>query len=144
MTGPALSQAEGTSPEIGTPVRVRYADTDQMGVVYYANYLVWFEVGRNEYLRTVGYPYVELERENIRMPVAEATCRYHAPARYDDLLDIRTRIADVGAASVRFTYRIVRSSDEQLLATGATRHAAVGPSGRPCRIPEEVKRCLRG
>jgi len=131
------------SPEIATAVRVRYADTDQMGVVYYANYLIWFEVGRNEYLRAVGYPYSKLESEDIRMPVAEATCRYHAPARYDDVLDVRTRIAEVGNASVRFTYRIVRQADARLLASGATRHAAVDPGGRPCRIPEEVKRCLR-
>lgn len=144
MIGAALRRDGGPTPEISAPVRVRYADTDQMGVVYYANYLIWFEVGRNEYLRAVGYPYVRLEKENIRMPVAEVSCHYHAPARYDDLLDVRTRIDDLGAASVRFSYRVVRSADEQLLATGATRHAAVGPSGRPCRIPEEVKRCLRG
>lgn len=128
--------------EVGAEVRVRYADTDQMGVVYYANYLVWFEVGRNAYMRAVGYPYVRLEQEDLRMPVADARCRYHKPALYDDLLDVLTSVEEVGAASVRFRYRIVRRSDDVLLTTGMTRHAALGRDGRPHRIPEEVRRCL--
>jgi acyl-CoA thioester hydrolase len=78
------------------------------------------------------------------MPVVEAACRYRAPARYDDLLDVVTRIEEIGPASVSFAYRVVRRADGQLLATGQTRHAAVDPRGRPRRIPEEVKRCLLG
>jgi len=125
-------------------VRVRYADTDQMGVAYYANHLIWFEVGRNELMRAVGYPYARLESEDVRMPVADVTCRYVHPARYDDELDIHTWIDEVGRASVRFGYRIVRKPEQILLSTGQTRHAAVGNDGRPCRLPDEVRRCLRG
>ena len=130
--------------EVAAEVRVRYADTDQMGVAYYANYLVWFEVGRNEYMRAVGYPYLKLEQEEIRMPVTDVSCRYLWPARYDDLIEVMTSIAEVGHVRVRFCYRVVRKSDGKLLATGETRHAALGREGRPQRISDEVKRCLLG
>lgn len=131
------------SAEVAAEVRVRYADTDRMGVAYYANYLVWFEVGRNEYMRAVGYPYLRLEREQIHMPVTEAQCRYHAPALYDDLLDVWTAVEEVGHVRIRFRYRLLRRLDGRLLATGETRHAALGADGRPRRIPDEVKRCLK-
>ena len=109
--------------EVPAEIRVRYADTDQMAVAYYANYLVWFEVGRNEYMRTVGYPYLRLEAERLRMPVAEASCRYLAPARYDDLLDVFTSIPEVGRASVRFASR----SPETALKAPAASFPALPP-----------------
>jgi acyl-CoA thioester hydrolase len=125
-----------------TEVRVRYADTDRMGVAYYANYLVWFEVGRNEYMRAKGLPYLQLEERQIAMPVTEAQCRYLASARYDDVLRIETRLEEMGYVQVRFSYRVLRGEDQKLLATGLTRHAALGANGRPTRIPEEVKKWL--
>ena len=121
---------------------MRYGDTDKMGVAYYANYLVWFEVGRYEYMRAKGYPYTRLEAEAIGMPVTEARCRYLAPAHYDDVLSVDTALDEIGYVQVRFSYKVSRKGDGRLIATGSTRHAAVGPGGRPRRIPEEVKRWL--
>jgi acyl-CoA thioester hydrolase len=130
--------------EVPVEVRVRYAETDRMGVAYYANFLVWFEVGRSEYMRAVGCPYRRLEEEDLRMPVTEASCRFLSPAHYDDLLEVWTTVDEVGPVRVRFRYRVVRRDDGRLLAEGATRHAAVAGTGRPRRIPDEVRRCLIG
>src|SRR5512147_374627 len=102
-----------TSPRVATArVRVRYAETDRMGVVYYANYLVWFEVGRTEWLRTTGWSYREMEQDGIALPVIEARCEYLQPARYDDEIEIRTRASALTAVRVRFDYDLVRLPDE--------------------------------
>jgi acyl-CoA thioester hydrolase len=123
----------------GTPsrfvVRVRYADTDQMGMAYHANYLRWFEVGRTEMLRALGTSYREVEEAGIRMPVLEARCRYLRPARYDDELVIETVLAQLGRASMGFAYRVLRRVDGELLARGATEHCFLDPAGRPVRPP---------
>jgi len=119
-------------------VRVRYAETDQMGVVYYANYLVWFEVGRTELLRTLGWSYREMEHAGIGLPVIEATCVYHRPARYDDELEIRTRGTLVSAVRMQFDYELVRCPGEELIVSGRTLHAAVNAHGRPARLPARV------
>jgi acyl-CoA thioester hydrolase len=109
-----------------TRVRVRYAETDQMGVVYHANYLVWFEVGRGEFIRQMGLDYRSMEREeNAMIAVVEATARYKAPARYDDELIVRTTLAGVRGSIVRFRYAVVRATDEQLLCEGETVHLVV-------------------
>jgi acyl-CoA thioester hydrolase len=109
-----------------TRVRVRYAETDQMGVVYHANYLVWFEVGRVEFIRQMGLDYRSMEREeNAMIAVVEATARYKAPARYDDELIVRTTLAGVRGSIVRFRYAVVRATDEQLLCEGETVHLVV-------------------
>jgi acyl-CoA thioester hydrolase len=121
-----------------TSYRVIYGDTDQMGVVYYANYLRWFERGRAELLRRIGVPYQTIEREGFNFPVAEVNCRYIQPARYDDLINIETELAGIRRAILVFNYRIVRSSDETLLAAGSTKHACVDRSGRLTRIPEAL------
>jgi acyl-CoA thioester hydrolase len=121
------------------PIRVRYAETDQMGVVYYANYFVWFEVARAELLRSLGWSYREMEAEGVGLPVIEAHCEYRQPARYDDVLDIRTKGALVSAACVRFDYEVVRRSDGIVTAVGRTVHAAIDPTGKPCRLPERVR-----
>ena len=113
---------------------VRYGDTDQMGVAYYANYLDWFEVARTEWLRARGKTYHELEAEGIHLPVTEAHCRYHSPARYDDRLRLVTWIAELTRATVQFHYRIERVADERLLAAGHTRHCFLDDRGRPVRI----------
>ena len=116
-------------------VRVRYADTDQMGMAYHGNYVPWFEVGRTEMLRAQGMSYREVEQAGFRMPVLEVHCRYVKPARYDDELAIETVLAEIGRASLRFEYRVVRQSDGELLACGMTRHCFLDASGRPVRPP---------
>ena len=125
-----------------TRVRVRYAETDRMGVVYYANYLVWFEVGRTEWLRETGWNYRDMERDGISLPVIEAHCEYRQPARYDDELEIRTRATLLTAVRLRFDYDVVRASDDTISAAGHTVHAALDASGRPCRLPERVREIL--
>ncbi len=119
-------------------VRVIYGDTDQMGVVYYANYFRYFELGRSEYFRACGESYRELEREGRFLPVVEASCSYKAAARYDDLLVIRTGIGELRRATVTFDYELRRQSDERILCTGRTVHACVGTDGKPVRIPERI------
>lgn len=115
------------------PFRVRYGDTDQMGMAYYANYLRWFEVGRAEMMRSLGTSYRAVEEAGIRLPVLEARCRYLKAARYDDLLAVETGVRELGRASVRFGYRIVREEDGVLLAWGETEHCFLDPAGRPVR-----------
>jgi acyl-CoA thioester hydrolase len=116
-------------------LRVRYADTDQMGMAYYGTYLRWFEVGRAEMLRFLGVSYREVEEAGIRLPVVEARCRYVRPARYDDLLAIETALAHLGRASVRFEYCVRREPDGELLARGMTEHCFLDPTGKPVRPP---------
>jgi acyl-CoA thioester hydrolase len=120
-----------------TRVRVRYAETDQMGVVYHANYLVWFEVGRVEMMRQLGLEYREMEREEGAMiAVVEATARYKVPARYDDELIIRTRIASARASILRFKYEVLRACDEVLLCEGETVHLVVGRDMKRRMMPQ--------
>lgn len=125
-------------------VRVRYAETDQMGIVYYANYFVWFEVGRTDLLRHAGRSYREMEREGFSLPVVEAHCEYRQPARYDEELEIRTRAGLLSAVRVRFDYEVVRPSDDTVLAGGYTVHAALDAAGRPRRLPERISQLLTG
>lgn len=114
-------------------VRVRYADTDRMGFAYYAHYLRWFETGRAELIRTLGWSYREVEESGVSLPVIEAQCRYLRPARYDDLLGIETGVLELRRASIRFGYRVVRLEGAELLAYGSTDHAFMNPAGRPTR-----------
>ncbi len=120
-------------------VRVRYAETDQMGVVYHSNYFIWFEVGRTDLLRGNGWTYREMEADGVSLPVIEARCEYRQPARYDDDLEIRTTGSLMSPVRVAFAYEIVRPSDQQTVATGQTVHAAIDRNGRPCRLPDRVK-----
>lgn len=121
-----------------TSVRVRYAETDRMGVVYYANYFVWFEVGRTEWLREAGWTYRDMETEGVSLPVIEAHCDYRRPARYDDRLEIRTRGALLSPVRVRFDYEVCRQGDASTLASGHTVHAALDAGGRPARLPQRI------
>jgi acyl-CoA thioester hydrolase len=123
-------------------IRVRYAETDQMGVVYYANYFVWFEVGRTDLLREAGWSYRDMETEGFALPVIDAQCTYRESAKYDDDIEVRTRGEMLSPIRVQFTYEIVRSSDQALLATGTTVHATLDRAGRPCRLPERVRTVL--
>ncbi|SHJ44633.1 acyl-CoA thioester hydrolase [Geosporobacter subterraneus DSM 17957] len=112
-------------------VRVRYKETDQMGVVYHGNYYTWFEVGRAEFFRSLGYTYKKLEKEGIIMPVIESQCFYRDPAKYDDELMIRTRIKKLKGVRLEFAYQIIRRVDEEILAEGKTVHAFVDRQLKP-------------
>lgn len=141
---PAERLREWWSSSREVRVRVRYPETDRMGVAYHAHYFAWFELGRTELMRELGHSYHDLEEhEGILFPVREARARYRAPARYDDELAIRTRVSEVGGARVRFDYRIVRAADDTALASGFTEHAAVGRDGRPRRLPAALRARLR-
>ena len=120
-------------------VRVRYAETDRMGVVYHANYFLWFEVARTDWLRSTGWSYREMEAEGFSLPVLEAQCEYRQPARYDDELDVRARGALLSGVRVEFAYELIRAADGLELARGRTVHAAIDRQGRPCRLPDRVR-----
>ena len=124
-------------------VRVRYAETDQMGVVYYANYLVWFEVARTDWLRAAGWTYRQLEQDGVALPVIEAHAEYRRAARYDDELEIRAAPTLLTPVRIRFDYEVWRSGDAAPLATGHTVHAAMDPSGRPCRLPAPLQELVK-
>jgi acyl-CoA thioester hydrolase len=113
-----------------------------MGVVYHANYLVWFEVGRTEWLRESGWSYREMEDGGVSLPVIEAHCEYRQPARYDDEIEICTEATIVGQVRIRFDYEARRVADDVVAATGHTVHASIGPDGRPCRLPARVRELL--
>ena len=115
-----------------TNTRVRYKDTDAMGIVYYANYLIWFELGRTEWLRALGITYRELEKSGLFLPAIKASCEYKYPARYDDELTIITVMESLRAVRISFTYEV--RCGEQLLARGATEHAFVNDRGRPVAL----------
>lgn len=121
-------------------VRVRYAETDRMGVAYHANYLVWFEVGRTDLLRTFGWSYREMEESGVILPVIEARCEYRQPSRYDDELEIRTEGRLLSPIRIQFDYRLVRRADEVTSAVGTTVHASLDLNRRPCRLPERLRR----
>jgi acyl-CoA thioester hydrolase len=123
-------------------IRVRYAETDNMGVVYYANYFVWFEVGRTDLLRTTGWSYREMEADGFALPVIDARCAFRESAKYDDDIEVRTTGTMLSPVRVQFTYEVVRSSDAVILATGSTEHATLDRTGRPCRLPDRVRALL--
>lgn len=125
-----------------TSVRVRYADTDAMGVAYHANYFVWFEVGRCELLRQQGWSYREMEEAGVQLPVIEAVSRFLSPARYDDEIGIWTTATLLSQVRIAFDYEVVRGADGVVLARGRTVHAAVDRRGRPCRLPDRARMLL--
>lgn len=128
---------------VETRLRVRYAETDQMGVVYHANYLVWMEVGRVEYWRARGLRYRDMEREDgILLVVAEANCRYQAPAYYDEEIIVRTRLAEANPRMVRFEYELLAAEDCRVLATGYTKHVFCGRDRRPVKLPAKYHAAL--
>lgn len=126
-------------PRSVSTLRVRYAETDKMGVVYYANYLVWFEVGRADLLRSLGWSYRDMEVAGIALPVIEAHCQYRRPARYDDEIDVRTEGRMLSPVRMEFLYQVVRKHDQTITAEGKTVHAAVDAAGKPCRLPDRVR-----
>ncbi|MCA1635430.1 MAG: acyl-CoA thioesterase [Acidobacteria bacterium] len=126
-----------------TTVRVRYAETDRMGVVYHANYLVWFEIGRTEFCRARGFSYKDMEEnDGAFLVVAESYCRYKAPALYDDELAVRTHITELRRRSVRFGYEIMRPSDGVVIAEGETGHVVTDTNNRVISMPEDYRLAL--
>jgi acyl-CoA thioester hydrolase len=125
-------------------MRVRYAETDQMGVAYYSNYLVWFEVGRTEYCRSCGFTYAEMEQETESfIVVAEARCRYRTPLRYDMGFVVRTRILELRRRTMKFGYEILSEDGGTVYAVGETRHVVTGVDGRPKSGPEKYMQLLQ-
>ena len=121
-------------------LHVRYAETDQMGVVYYANYLVWFEIGRTDFCRQHGFAYREMESEDgLYIMVAEARCRYKAPARYDDEILVRTRLKEMRRRVLIFGYEVYRRANDELLAEGETVHVITDRDGHPRSLPEKYR-----
>ncbi len=132
-----MENGERENGFVETAIRVRYAETDQMGVVYYANYLVWFEVGRNAWCHAQGFSYREMEEKHDRMLiVAEATCRYHAPARYEDEILIRTSVSAVSPKVIRFHYELLHKESGETVASGETIHVITDRNLRSARLPK--------
>ena len=126
-----------------TTIRVRYAETDRMGVVYHANYLVWFEIGRTEFCRARGFAYKDMEEsDHAFLVVAESYCRYKAPARYDDELVVRTHITELRRRSLRFGYEIVNAEDGRIIAEGETGHVVTDSNNRVISLPESYRLAL--
>ena len=122
-------------------IRVRYKDTDRMGVVYYGNYLTFFEVGRAELMRDLGFPYAEIEADGYILVVTEASAKYHSNVGYDSEVTVRTKIAKVRNASIRFNYEVVDEEDK-LLVSGHTVHACLNSDLKPVRIPPDLKEVI--
>jgi len=128
-----------------TKIRVRYAETDQMGVVHHSNYLVWFELGRSDFCRARGFSYKDMEeKDDALMVVAEAYCRYKSPAYYEDIVTIRTKIAEIRSRSVQFVYEVFRESDNLLLAEGETLHLVTDKNKKVRSLPAQYKAMLLG
>ncbi len=123
-------------------LRVRYADTDRMGVVYHANYFIYFEACRSELIRSLWKPYSELEKEGYLLLVIDAGCRYRQAAEYDDILFVYATISKFTDVRIRFEYRIIRDSDQALIVEGYTEHCFADKKGKPCRMPPELKEIL--
>ncbi len=118
-------------------IRVRYAETDQMGVVYYSNYLIWFEVGRSEFCRKKGFGYSDLEATGYKLVVTDVHCRYRNSARYDEVITVRTWLKGMNRRMVMFGYQILRKEGEEVIVEGESRHICLGANGKPKRLPEE-------
>src|SRR5687768_10244307 len=128
-----------------TEIRVRYAETDKMGIVHHSNYLIWFEAGRSDLCRARGFSYKEMEeQDNALMVVAETYCRYKSPAYYEDVLTVRTQVAEVRSRSIRFIYEIVRNADDTLVAEGETLHLVTDKDKKVRLIPESYKEIFLG
>ena len=140
-----MSAADNESGVVGeSRVRVRYAETDQMGVVYHANHFIWFEIGRVELMRQLGFTYRNMERDHgCFIPVVDARCRYKAPARYDDEIIVRTRLKNVRESVIQFSYELVRAGDGELLAEGETMHMIMDTKMKVTPLPPDILKAFR-
>ena len=129
--------------ETVSDIRVRYAETDQMGVVYHANYLIWCEIGRTDFIRSIGQPYASLEADGLRLAVSEAALRFHASARYDDSLFVHTRLVDVRSRSLTFAYQIVHN-DRGLVVGATTSLVSLAADGRAVALPGALRGLMQG
>lgn len=130
--------------EFAFDVRIAYADTDRMGVVYYGNYFTLFERGRTELMRSLGLRYRDLEEvENVFLPASEASCQYFSPAKYDDLIRVITRVKEIGGAHIDFDYEIVDAESGKRVAVGFTRHPVVNRNWKPVRLPASLREKLK-
>ena len=123
-------------------IRVRYAETDQMGVAYYANYLVWFEVGRSEFCRRKGFCYADLEGLGYKLVVTDVHCRYRNSARYDEVVTVRTRLKGLNKRMITFGYQILQKDTDEVIAEGETRHICINSEGKTKSLPEPFLVCL--
>jgi acyl-CoA thioester hydrolase len=141
MTTPPAASAESLSrfPPHDVEFRVRYAETDQMGVVYHANYLIWCEVGRTDFIRARGMSYADIERAGVGLAVSEISARFHGAAHYDDLIRVRTTLAEARSRGVAFDYVITRVDDGAKLVTAHTALVSIDSSGRPVSMPAAVR-----
>jgi acyl-CoA thioester hydrolase len=124
-------------------LRVRYAETDQMGVVYHANYLVWFEMGRTDFIRRLGVSYADMERGGISLAVSELSARFHAAARYDDVIRVHTTLADVRSRMIAFAYVVANATTSQRLVSAKTTLVSLDRNGRPAALPAELRALFR-
>ena len=115
-------------------VRITFADTDCMGIVYHTNYIKFFEIGRTEYLRSIGHPYIELEKDGVWLPVASVVCEYKSPAKYDDVLTVATKVEEFKGATIVMAYEIYRKETDELLVTGKTKHPITDATLKPIRL----------
>jgi acyl-CoA thioester hydrolase len=145
VNSPRVSDSSSSNPAINeTRLRVRYVETDQMGVVYHSNHFVWFEVGRVELLRQLGFSYRDMEREDGRyIAVAEAKCRYRAPVRYDDEVIVRTTLRNVRESVIHFGYELMRADDRSLIAEGETTHIVTDANMKIAELQEKYMRVFR-
>lgn len=119
--------------------RVRYGDTDKMGISYYGHYFTWFEAARTEYFRALGLPYTECEKKGYYLPVVETGAKYYSPSTYDDLVVVRTSVNKAGKTSLHFQYRVFQKDTQKLIVTGFSVHAFVDKTMKPVRMPEEIR-----
>ena len=144
MSGAPLAPSRTASGRaVESRLRVRYSETDQMGIVYHAHYLVWFEIGRTEWCRAAGIPYAEMERAGLFIPVTRVEASFRRRSSYDDSIRIEARMAELSGRGCAFAYRVLGEEGE-LLADGSTSHIFTDPSGRPRRAPPEIVGALQG
>jgi acyl-CoA thioester hydrolase len=127
---------------VETTLRVRYAETDAMGVVYHANYLVWFEVGRGDYFRAIGQDYGEWETQGVLLPVSEAHARFHAPARYADIITVRTWVEEIRSRGLTLSYEVRDATSQKRLVSGWTKHVCMDREGQARRLPDDMQGLL--
>lgn len=136
-----MTSAQGRAHSI--EFRVRYAETDQMQVVYHSNYLIWCEMGRTEFIRALGTPYAELERQNVSLAVVEANVRFHAGARYDNLIRVTTTVSDVRSRTITFDYVITNGETGEKFATASTKLATLTRDNRLTTMPDYLRKLLQ-
>jgi acyl-CoA thioester hydrolase len=143
-TNTRLIATAGNSPAVEVTFRVRYFETDAMGIVHHASYITWFEEGRSAFTRAIGYPYSRMEREGISLAVAEVNARYHLPARYDDEVRVTAALSQIGSRGMTFAYEVRRVADDALLVSGSTRHISVDREGKVALIPANLRAQVEG